>query len=116
MKIQSLLLTLTLAASTLSTQAGEARLMRFPATNGTEVAFSYAGDIYTVGINGGTARRLTSHNGYEAFARYSPDGSQIAFTAQYDGNTYWYWDWSRNFIGRAIIAWNDAPRRWAYFT
>lgn len=64
----------------------EGRLLRFPATNGTEVAFSYGGDLWTVPIGGGTARRLTSHVGYEAFARYSPDGRQIAFTAEYDGN------------------------------
>ena len=54
------------------------------------MAFSYAGDIYTVPITGGTARKLTSHKGYEAFARYSPDGQTIAFTGQYDGNTEVY--------------------------
>ena len=64
----------------------EARLLRFPATNGTEVAFSYAGDLWTVPIQGGQARRLTSHIGYEMMARYSPDGKTIAFTAEYDGN------------------------------
>ncbi len=70
--------------------AGEGRLLRFPATNGTDVAFSYAGDIYTVSIHGGTATKLTSHEGYELFSRYSPDGTQIAFTGQYDGNTEVY--------------------------
>ena len=64
----------------------EARLLRFPATNGTDVAFSYAGDLWTVPIQGGEARRLTSHIGYEMFARYSPDGKTIAFTGEYDGN------------------------------
>jgi tricorn protease len=39
---------------------------------------------------GGIARKLTNHDGYEMFARFSPDGSQIAFTAQYDGNTEVY--------------------------
>ena len=57
----------------------EARLLRFPATNGTDVVFSYAGDLWTVPIQGGEARRLTSHIGYELFARYSPDGKQIVF-------------------------------------
>ena len=64
----------------------EARLLRFPATNGTDVVFSYAGDLWTVPIQGGAALRLTSHVGYEGFAHYSPDGKTLAFTAEYDGN------------------------------
>ena len=64
----------------------EARLLRFPATNGSEIAFTYAGDLWTVPVTGGEARRLTSHVGYEGFAHYSPDGKSIAFTAEYDGN------------------------------
>lgn len=90
MKKSILLVLAVIAATALTTLAGEARLMRFPATNGNEVTFSYAGDLYRVSIHGGTAQRLTSHNGYEAFARYSPDGSQLAFTGQYDGNTEVY--------------------------
>ena len=79
-----------MAAAAVNSEAGEARLMRFPATNGSEVTFSYAGDLYRVSIHGGVAQRLTSHDGYEAFARYSPDGRQLAFTGQYDGNTEVY--------------------------
>ena len=70
----------------MTARADEARLLRFPATNSTEVAFSYAGDLWTVPIEGGQARRLTSHIGYEMFARYAPDGRSIAFTGEYDGN------------------------------
>ncbi|MDH6392172.1 tricorn protease [Parabacteroides sp. PFB2-12] len=70
--------------------ADEARLLRFPATNGTEIVFSYAGDLYKVSIRGGEAQRLTSHVGYEMFPRFSPDGKTIAFTGQYDGNTEVY--------------------------
>lgn len=69
-----------------SAGAQEARLLRFPATNGTDVVFSYAGDLFTAPLAGGEARRLTSHIGYEMFARYSPDGKTIAFTGEYDGN------------------------------
>lgn len=72
--------------STGSVTTDEARLLRFPATNGTEVVFSYAGDLFTAPLSGGEARRLTSHIGYEMFARYSPDGKTIAFTGEYDGN------------------------------
>lgn len=67
--------------------AQEARLLRFPATNGQEIVFSYAGDLYKTPINGGEAQRLTSHVGYEMFPKFSPDGKTIAFTGQYDGNT-----------------------------
>ena len=79
-------LILACAAASATEPAEEARLLRFPATNGHEVAFTYAGDLYAVPINGGIAHRLTSHIGYEMFARYSPDGSKIAFTGEYDGN------------------------------
>lgn len=65
----------------------EARLLRFPTTNGKEIVFSYAGDLYKVPVSGGEAQRLTSHVGYEMFPRFSPDGQTIAFTGQYDGNT-----------------------------
>lgn len=68
----------------------EARLLRFPAIHGDQVVFTYAGDIYTVARSGGMARKLTNHEGFEMFARFSPDGKQIAFTAQYDGNTEVY--------------------------
>lgn len=74
----------------LTQAAGEARLLRFPATNGQEIVFSYAGDLYKVPVSGGEARRLTSHVGYEMFPRFSPDGRTIAFTGQYDGNTEVY--------------------------
>lgn len=66
------------------------RLLRFPTTNDKEVVFCYAGQLYTVGKDGGIARRLTSGQGYTSFPRFSADGSQIAFTSQYDGNTEVY--------------------------
>jgi tricorn protease len=68
----------------------ETRLLRFPAIHDDQVVFSYAGDLYTVSISGGVARRLTTDIGYEMFPRFSPDGASIAFTAQYDGNTEVY--------------------------
>ncbi len=70
--------------------ADEGRLLRFPTTNGNQIVFTYAGDLYTVSINGGTARKLTTHKGLEIFPRFSPDGSMIAFTGQYDGNSEVY--------------------------
>lgn len=68
----------------------DARLLRFPAVHGNQIVFSYAGDLYTTAKSGGIARKLTNDIGYEMFARFSPDGKTIAFTAQYDGNTEVY--------------------------
>lgn len=90
MKKLVLLLSAIGGMAALSAKADEARLLRFPSTNGTDVVFTYAGDLYKAPITGGTAQRLTSHEGYEMFARLSPDGKTIAFTAQYDGNTEVY--------------------------
>ena len=83
--------TLALVLSTVvATAQQEARLLRFPAIHGDQIVFSYAGDLYTVGAAGGTARKLTNDVGYELFPRFSPDGKWIAFTGQYDGNTEVY--------------------------
>jgi tricorn protease len=68
----------------------ETRLLRFPAVYDNQIIFTYAGDLYIVSAEGGIARKLTNHNGYEMFARFSPDGKTIAFTGQYDGNTEVY--------------------------
>jgi tricorn protease len=76
-----------MGAGFVSAADDEARLLRFPAIHGDTIVFSYAGDLYTVPAEGGVARRLTSHDGYEMFPRFSPDGETIAFTGQYDGNT-----------------------------
>lgn len=85
--MKNLFLFLFFVAAGFAVRAEESRLLRFPHINGDQIAFSYAGDLYTVDANGGTARRLTSHIGYEMFPRISPDGKYIAFTGQYDGNT-----------------------------
>ncbi|MBW8039656.1 MAG: protease [Planctomycetes bacterium] len=68
----------------------EARLLRFPAIHEDQIVFTYAGDLYSVRSIGGVARKLTNHEGFEMFARFSPDGEHIAFTGQYDGNTEVY--------------------------
>lgn len=68
----------------------EMRLLRFPTISGNKIVFSYAGDLYLVDKKGGIARKLTNDIGYEMFAKFSPDGKNIGFTAQYDGNTEIY--------------------------
>lgn len=77
------LVTVVLLATTVV--ADEARLLRFPDVHRDMVTFVYAGDLYTAPRTGGQAVRLTSHDGLELFPKFSPDGSQIAFTGQYDG-------------------------------
>ena len=74
-------LALTLAAA----QPQESRLLRFPTISEDTIVFTSAGDLYSVPAAGGVARKLTSHVGYEIFARFSPDGKTLAFTADYDG-------------------------------
>jgi tricorn protease len=66
------------------------RLLRFPSTNGRQIVFCYAGELYAVAKEGGIARRITSGPGYTSFPHFSPDGTQLAFTSQYDGNTEVY--------------------------
>ena len=85
----SLMLGWLLSAS-LMIWAQEARLLRFPAIHGNQIVFTYVGDLYSVPASGGTARKLTNDKGFEMFARFSPDGKQLAFTGQYDGNTEIY--------------------------
>lgn len=86
-----LLLSVLVANVASAALSDEARLLRFPAIHGEQVVFGYAGDLYTVSARGGIARRLTSdESSYEMFPRFSPDGKQLAFTAQYDGNTEVY--------------------------
>ncbi len=85
-----ILLLLAYCCITSYVNADEARLLRFPSIHGDTVVFTYAGNLYSVPTAGGTARRLTSHEGNEMFPHISPDGKWIAFTGQYDGNTEVY--------------------------
>ncbi|MCW5940557.1 MAG: PD40 domain-containing protein [Fimbriimonadaceae bacterium] len=73
-----------LASVALATGAEAPKLLRFPDVHGDTIAFVYASDIWTADLNGGFARRLTTHPGSESSPRFSPDGKWIAFTAQYD--------------------------------
>src|SRR5688572_13496548 len=84
------LVALVLTAMTAAQSGNPTRLLRYPAISKDAIAFVYAGDIWIVDINGGTARQLTSHEGQELFPRFSPDGQSIAFTGQYDGRRQVY--------------------------
>lgn len=83
---------IALAAALLSHSPASAqtKLLHFPAIHGDKVAFTYAGDLWTAPASGGSATRLTAHQGIEVFAKFSPDGKWIAFTGQYDGDEQVY--------------------------
>jgi tricorn protease len=61
-------------------------LLQKPTLSRTQIAFVYAGDLWTVPREGGDARHLTTGAGNETNPVFSPDGSTIAFTGEYDGN------------------------------
>ena len=63
-----------------------ARLFQYPDVSKTHITFSYGGDIWTVSKEGGVASKLSSPAGKEVFPRFSPDGSMVAFSGNYDGN------------------------------
>ena len=67
-------------------QGGDRLLARRPALGRTHVVFSYGGDLWSVPREGGAAVRLTAGPGIETSPAFSPDGSRIAITGEYDGN------------------------------
>ncbi len=82
-------LTLTLfflAASSGFGDESSPLLLQKPAMNRDRIIFGHAGDLWVVGRGGGEASRLTSGVGLESGPVFSPDGSKIAFTGEYEGN------------------------------
>ena len=61
-------------------------LLQQPALSATQIVFVFAGDLWGVPRAGGEAHRLTAGPGLESNPAFSPDGSTIAFTGEYDGN------------------------------
>jgi len=68
--------------------ADESPLVRTPSLNndGSKIAFSFQGDIWVVPSSGGTATRMTVHEGYEGNPKWSFDGKMIAFEGSRYGN------------------------------
>ncbi|UTW56958.1 PD40 domain-containing protein [Kordiimonas sp. SCSIO 12610] len=65
----------------------ETLLLRQPDISKNNIAFVYAGDLWIADRNGKNPKRLTSHAANETGPKFSPNGREIAFTANYDGNT-----------------------------
>jgi tricorn protease len=79
-------------------------LLQHPTLSETKIVFAYGGDLWSVSREGGTAERLTAGTGTKSRPTFSPDGSEIAFTANYDGNLDVY----------IIPATGGVPRRLTY--
>jgi len=65
----------------------DTKFLSQPSISKNQIAFVYAGDLWISDIYGNNVRRLTSDEGIESNAVFSPDGKLIVFSAQYDGNT-----------------------------
>ena len=102
--ILSALLFLSLVSSSLAARANPPLLLRDPAVSQTQIAFEYANDLWIVSRDGGEARRLTTGVGREFNPHFSPDGTQIAFSGEYDGNIDVY----------VLSASGGVPRRLTY--
>ncbi len=82
-----------------------ARFMQYPDIHGDAVVFTYEGDLWLVPAAGGQARRITNHPGTEDAAKFSPDGTLIAFSANYDAGSNVY----------VMPAGGGPPRRVTYY-
>jgi tricorn protease len=73
-------------ASAIQAAEQKSPLAQQPTISKTAIVFAYGGYLWSVPREGGQARQLTT-GGHEGFPVFSPDGTQIAFTGHYDGNT-----------------------------
>ncbi len=97
--------------------AAETRMLRYPDIHTDTVVFTYAGNLWSVPVTGGTATQLTSHPGLELFARFSPDGQSIAFTGQYSGDEQVYVMPAKGGEPKQLTfypAQGPLPARWGY--
>ena len=84
--LASLILLAGSAASVLAQgTTPHAGMLRYPDVSKTQIIFSYANDLWVAPKTGGVATRVSSSDGPEALAKFSPDGGSVAFTGNYDG-------------------------------
>ena len=76
-------------------------LLQHPSLSATSVVFDYAGEIWKVPRSGGRAERLVTGQGQLSGPIFSPDGTRVAYTGRYDGNTDVY----------VVAAHSGEPRR-----
>jgi len=85
-RLSLLVAAIVLAAAAAGAQPPGRLLVQRPALGRTDIVFVYGGDLWSVSREGGVAHRLTSGPGVETSPAFSPDGTKIAFTGEYDGN------------------------------
>jgi tricorn protease len=85
MRLVGTLVIILLSASSLKSQIN-AKMMKHMDVSATHITFVYGGDIWIVPKDGGQAVQVTNSPGEESFPKFSPDGSEIAYTALYNGN------------------------------
>jgi len=80
------LLALTMTAAAQGIDINNTRLLSQPAISKDHIEFIYAADLWVADLDGKNVKRLTADEGPQSNPRFSPDGSLIAFTAEYEGN------------------------------
>ncbi len=91
------------------------RLLSQPAISQHHISFLDAGDLWIANRDGSGVRRLTPHDGTESSPQFSPDGSMLAFSAQYDGNVDVYVVRAEGGVPRRLT-WHPMPDRVQGFT
>ncbi len=82
----SFFLAVSCAAWAQGPDINDTKLLAQPAIGKNHIAFVYAGDLWTADLGGKNVRRMTADDGVQSNPAFSPDGSLIAFTAEYEGN------------------------------
>lgn len=102
--LTGLLFTLVGAAAAFGQQSAKPLLLQTPTISATQIAFVYGGDIWIVGRQGGAAQRLVTGTDLLSSPIFSPDGSMIAYTGDYNSNYDVY----------VVSATGGQPRRLTY--
>ncbi|MEM9680024.1 MAG: PDZ domain-containing protein [Bacteroidota bacterium] len=89
-KLLGTIFSITLILTTFSSIAQGTRLLRQPDLKGSQIAFTYGGDIWVTNTSGGDAKRITSTAAVESNPYFSPDGQWIAFTSNRAGSNNVY--------------------------
>jgi tricorn protease len=82
-----ILVAIPISAAANGPDINDTKLLAQPTIGKSHLAFVYAGDLWAADHQGKNVRRLTTDSGVESYPAFSPDGTLIAFSAQYEGNT-----------------------------